>query len=54
MGDEPYAALLPWMVFAVVDRAQGGGPLWAAVGALITAVTLLLDELPATRRTRPT
>ena len=29
MGDEPYAALLPWIVFAVVDRAQGGGPLWA-------------------------
>ena len=25
MGDEPYAALLPWMVFAVVDRARGGG-----------------------------
>ena len=44
MGDEPYAALLPWMVFAVVDRAQGGGPLWAAVGALITAVTLLVTS----------
>ena len=50
MGDEPYAALLPWMVFAVVDRAHGGGPLWAGIGALITAVTLLADEL--TRRTR--
>jgi hypothetical protein len=44
VGDEPYAALLPWMVFAVVDRAQGGGPLWAAVGALITAVTLLVTS----------
>ena len=34
MGDEPYAAVLPWVVFAVIDRAQGGGPLWAGVGAL--------------------
>jgi hypothetical protein len=41
MGDEPYAALLPWMVFAVVDRAHGGGPFWAGIGALITALTLL-------------
>jgi hypothetical protein len=41
MGDEPYAALLPWAVFAVVDRARGGGPLWAALGALICAITLL-------------
>jgi hypothetical protein len=41
VGDEPYAALLPWMVFAVVDRARGGGPLWAGIGALITALTLL-------------
>lgn len=44
MGDEPYAALLPWMVFAVVDRAHGGGPLWAGLGALITAITLLLTS----------
>ncbi len=41
MGDEPYAALLPWVVFAVIDRARGGGPLWAALGALITAIALL-------------
>jgi hypothetical protein len=40
MGDEPYTALLPWVVFAVIDRAQGD-PLWAGVGALITAITLL-------------
>ena len=33
MGDEPYAALLPWVVFAVIDRAHGD-PLWAGVGAL--------------------
>lgn len=44
MGDEPYAALLPWAVFAVVDRAQGGGPLWAGVAGLITAITLLLTS----------
>ena len=44
MGDEPYAALLPWMVFAVVDRARGGGPLWAGLGALITAITLLITS----------
>ena len=42
MGDEPYAALLPWIVFAVVDRAHGGGPLWAGIGAVITAITLLV------------
>jgi len=44
MGDEPYAALLPWAVFAVIDRAQGGGPLWAGLGALITAIALLLTS----------
>jgi hypothetical protein len=44
MGDEPYAALLPWAVFAVVDRAHGGGPLWAGLGALITAITLLVTS----------
>jgi len=41
MGDEPYAALLPWVVFAVVDRARGDDPLWAGIGALITVITLL-------------
>ena len=44
MGDEPYAALLPWIVFAVVDRAHGGGPLWAGIGALITAVACSLTS----------
>ena len=44
MGDEPYAALLPWAVFAVVDRAQSDGALWAALGALITAIALLLTS----------
>jgi hypothetical protein len=44
MGDEPYAALLPWAVFAVVDRAQSDGALWAALSALITAIALLLTS----------
>jgi hypothetical protein len=44
MGDEPYAALLPWAVFAVVDRTQVGGTLWAGLGALITAIALLLTS----------
>ncbi|MDQ1450088.1 MAG: hypothetical protein QOC79_3059 [Actinomycetota bacterium] len=44
MGDEPYAALLPWAVFAVVDRAQSDGALWAGLGALITAIALLLTS----------
>ena len=52
MGDEPYAALLPWMVFAVVDRAHGGGPMWAAIGALITALTLLFTSSRAEQRSR--
>ena len=52
MGDEPYAALLPWMVFAVVDRAHAGGPLWAGIGALITAITLLLTTSRERRRSR--
>lgn len=52
MGDEPYAALLPWAVFAVVDRARGGGPLWAALGALITALTLILTSSRTERTSR--
>jgi len=32
------------VVFAVVDRAQGGDPFWAALGALITALTLLVTS----------
>jgi hypothetical protein len=44
MGDEPYAALLPWMVFAMVDRARGDGPLWASIAALIAVATLLLTS----------
>jgi hypothetical protein len=52
VGDEPYAALLPWMVFAVVDHARGGGPVWAALGALITAVTLLLTSSRDATRSR--
>ena len=50
MGDEPYAALLPWIVFAVVDRARGGSPMWAGIGALITALTLLLTSSRDRRR----
>jgi hypothetical protein len=41
MGDEPYAVLLPWMVFAVIDRARVDGPFWAAIAALITSLTLI-------------
>lgn len=52
VGDEPYAALLPWMVFAVVDRAHGGGPFWAALGALITALTLLATSSRGEARRR--
>jgi hypothetical protein len=44
VGDEPYAALLPLIVFAVLDRTRGGGPMWAACGALIVAVTLLMTS----------
>jgi hypothetical protein len=44
VGDEPYAALLPWTVFAVIDRAHAGGPLWAGLGALVTAIALLLTS----------
>jgi hypothetical protein len=50
VGDEPYSALLPWAVFALIDRAHGGGPLWAACGAMITAVALLATS---SRRERP-
>jgi len=52
MGDEPYAALLPWAVYAVVDRARGDGPLWAAIAALITAATLLVTSSRGERTTR--
>jgi hypothetical protein len=49
MGDEPYTAVLPWVVFAVIDRAQGD-PLWAGVGALVTALTLLVTSTRGTGR----
>ena len=52
MGDEPYAALLPWVVFAVVDRGHGDGPFWAAIGALITALTLIVTS-PRSRSRSP-
>jgi hypothetical protein len=45
MGDEPYAVMLPWVVFAVIDRAKGQGVAWAAVGAVAAALTVA-----ATRR----
>jgi hypothetical protein len=44
MGDEPLSALLPLVVFAVVDRGSGEGTTWAAIAALITVVTLLLTS----------
>jgi hypothetical protein len=52
VGDEPYAALLPLIVFAVIDRARGGGPVWAACGALVVAVTLLVTASPRERSAR--
>jgi hypothetical protein len=46
MGDEPYCALLPWIVFTVVARANGDGVVWACFAAVVTACALLA----ATRR----
>src|SRR5258706_4825393 len=47
VGDEPYAALLPWTVFAVIDRAHGGWPPWGGVGAVITRGAVLPPGAPA-------
>ena len=52
MGDEPYAAVLPWIIYAVVDRAHAGGPIWAGAGAFITAVVLLLTSSRTDKRSR--
>ena len=52
MGDEPFAALLPLIVFATLARPRGGGPMWAACGALIAAITLLVTASPRERRQR--
>ena len=41
MGDEPYGALLPWIVFTVVARSHGDGVTWASVAAIATALALL-------------
>ncbi len=41
MGDEPYGALLPWIVFTVVARTHGDGATWASVAAVATALALL-------------
>jgi hypothetical protein len=40
MGDEAFAVFLPWVVFAVVDRWNGQGVTWGAIGALITVAAL--------------
>ncbi len=53
MGDEPYAALLPWAAFTIVDRA-GGDPFWAGIGAFVTAVALLAMSTRGERRSRNT
>ena len=42
MGDEPYGAMLPWIVFTVVARTHGDGVTWASVAAIATALALLL------------
>lgn len=52
MGNEPYAALLPLIAFTVVDRTRGGGPMWAACGALVVAITLLATSSQRERATR--
>ena len=52
MGDEPYAALLPLIVFTVVDRTRGGGPMWAACSALVVAITLLVISAQNERSAR--
>src|SRR3954466_15648523 len=44
MGDEPYAAFLPWIVYAVVARGQGQGVTWAAISAVVTAATILATQ----------
>jgi len=44
MGDELYAGLLPWIVFAVVARSHGPSTTWAALAAVITAATILTVE----------
>jgi hypothetical protein len=51
MGDQPYAALLPLIVFSVVDRWGGQGTTWAAIAALITmgAVYLTSSRMPEAR-----
>jgi hypothetical protein len=52
VGDEPYAALLPLIVFTILDRTRGGGPMWAACGALVVAITLLVTASPRDRSAR--
>jgi len=44
MGDELYAGLLPWIVFAVVARSHGPSTTWAALAVVITAATILTVE----------
>ena len=44
MGDEPFAVFLPWIVFAVVDRWNGQGVTWGAIGALITVAALAVTS----------
>jgi hypothetical protein len=41
MGDRPYSAFLPWILFAVVARPHGDGVVWAAVCAVVSAGALL-------------
>jgi hypothetical protein len=46
MGDQPYAMLLPWILFAVVARHSGEGITWGAIAALIAAIALLVTSRP--------
>ena len=44
MGQERVFAILPWIVFAAVDRYGGQGTTWGAIGALIATITILAVE----------
>src|SRR5690349_13702097 len=43
--DQPYWVLLPWAVFAVVNRTEGPSVGWAALAACATALVLAVGTL---------
>ena len=48
MGSRFYLCLSPWLVFAVVDRSNGQGTMWAALAALAFTVAIVLWPSGAT------